>query len=131
MIRKFSLTIAFAAALAFIAPNTGAYTVRGDYGTATAVSGAAALNKNSGTITSEALTTAAGSAYTLTLTCGAVKNSDSIVLWSVDHGTNTTAGLEMGKVTPGSGTVTFTVWNRHASAPLNGTLVIRYFVLKS
>src|SRR5688572_28761934 len=49
-----------------------------DNGTATAVAGAATLSKQSGVITSEALTTAAGSGYTLTLTNTLVSASSRI-----------------------------------------------------
>jgi hypothetical protein len=97
----------------------------GSYGTAAATSGAATLNTLSGTITSEALTTAAGAAYTLTLTNSTITTS-SVITASVDQGTNTTAGLEVGRITPANGSVTILVWNRHASAALNGTIKISF-----
>lgn len=125
------LSLLAVAALAIIttAPPAHAAQLRGDAGTASATAGAATLNKTVGTITSEApLTTAAGAAYTLTLTNSQIKAS-SIVLASVDTGTNTTTGLEVGIISPGAGSATIRVWNRHASAALNGTIKIRYVVI--
>jgi hypothetical protein len=127
--KNFILSLCALATIAISCSTVSAGNVRGDYGTA--ASGAATLNKQSGTITSEALTTAAGAAYTLTLTCDRVKDADSIVVATVDQGTNTTTGVEIGRITPAAGTATILVWNRHASAALNGTIKIRYFVLKS
>lgn len=99
-----------------------------EIGTASATAGAATLNKQAGTITSEALTTAAGAAYTLTLTNSFI-GTGSLVFFSVDNGSNTTAGLEPGRATPGAGSATILVWNRHASAALNGTIKINYLVI--
>jgi hypothetical protein len=59
-----------------------------DTGTATASAGAATLSKPTGVITSEALTTAAAAAYTLTLTNTLITTS-SKVMASVSNGTNT------------------------------------------
>lgn len=109
-----------------------AYSFRLDTGTktATASTGAATLNKSSGKITSEALTTAAGASYTLTLTDSMIAAADQVYA-SVDTGTNTTVGLEIGRVTPTAGGAVIVVWNRHASAALNGTIVVSFMVLKS
>lgn len=96
--------------------------------TATATAGAATLSKQHGVVTSEALTTAAGSDYTLTLTNTKVSTS-SIVLVSLDNGTNTTAGIYVRLVTPGSGSVVIIVRNAHASSALNGTIKIVFCVL--
>lgn len=101
-----------------------------DDGTAAATGGAATLSKMAGKITSEALTTAAGADYTLTLTNTAIAAVD-IVLVSVDNGTNTTAGLAVGRVTPGAGSVVILIRNTHASAALNGTIVISFLVVKT
>ena len=56
--------------------------------TAAATSGAATLNKMSGVITTEALTTATGATYTLTLTNSDIAAAD-LVFVSVGNGTNT------------------------------------------
>ena len=99
----------------------------GDTGTATATAGAATSNTQRGTITSESLTTAAGSDYTLTLTNSKITAS-SIVLCSATDGSNTTGPIYVRKVTPGSGSVVIIVRNGHASSALNGTIKVAYAV---
>lgn len=95
-----------------------------DAGTATATAGAATLNKMSGKVTSEALTTAADATYTLTLTNSTVAASD-LVFASVTNGTNTGGVPVIGQVTPGAGSVVITVENEGAVA-FNGTVVISF-----
>lgn len=97
-----------------------------DTGSATASSGAATLNKQTGTITSEALTTAAAGDYTLTLTNSLI-SATSVILCSLDNGTNTTTPIYVRLVTPGSGSATIIVRNAGAGA-LNGTIKIRFAV---
>lgn len=104
--------------------------INADSGTASATAGAATLAKMAGKITSEALTTAAGADYTLTLTNSTIAAAD-LVLCSVDNGTNTTAGLAVGRVTPAAGSVVVLVRNTHASSALNGTIVISFLVIKA
>jgi hypothetical protein len=99
-----------------------------DGSTATAVAGAATLSKQSGVVTSESLTTAAGAAYTLTLTNTLVA-ATSIVLASVQNGDNNQGDPAVGLITPGPGSVTIKIVNRHASQALNGTLKISFLVL--
>lgn len=101
-----------------------------EIGTASATAGAATLNTQSGTITSEALTTAAGSDYVLTLTNSLVADSGagSNPLVTVDNGTNTTEGLSVQRVTPGVGSVVIRIRNTHAADALNGTIKIRFAV---
>lgn len=101
-----------------------------DNGTASATGGAATLAKYAGVITSEALTTAAGAAYTLTLTNSRITATD-IVLASVQNGTNTQGVVVMGLVTPGSSQVVITVRNEHASQAFNGTIKISFLVIKT
>jgi hypothetical protein len=98
--------------------------------TATAVAGAATLNKASGKITTEALTTAAGATYTLTLTNSQIAAADTVFA-SLANGTNSAGDPAIGLVTPGAGSVTIAVVNRHASAALNGTLVISFISMKA
>lgn len=98
--------------------------------TATATAGAATLNKNSGKITSEALTTAAAAEYTLTLTNSAIAAAD-IVLASVAYGTATAGAPTVGRIKPAAGSVTIVIRNEHATAALDGTLVISFAVLKA
>ena len=96
--------------------------------TATAASGAATANGVAFKVTSEALTTAAGAEYTLTLTNDRI-DANSIVLVSVGDGTNTQATLATGEATPASGSAVITVTNTHASEALNGTIVINGVVV--
>lgn len=91
--------------------------------TASATAGAATANGERVIITSEALTTAAGAVYTLTLTDSSVA-ATSLMLCSVGNGTNTTVGPTLTGVTPGAGSATIAVRNGHASSALNGTIKI-------
>jgi hypothetical protein len=97
--------------------------------TATATAGAATLNQPSGIITSEALTTAAGATYTLTVTNSTIATTDQVYA-SVWYGTSTTGRPAITTVTPGSGTITIVVQNIHASAAVNGTLKIAFMSLE-
>lgn len=101
----------------------------GGSGTATASAGAATLSKVSGTITSEALTTAAAADYTLTLT-NTLISATSIVTVTADNGTNTTEGMAVNRVTPGAGTLVVHVRNTHASVAWNGTIKLRYHIVQ-
>lgn len=107
-------------------------TVKVDTGTKTAAAtgGAATLNKASGKITSEDLTTAAGAVYTLTITDSAIAAAD-IVIPSLANGTNTQGIPVIEKATPGAGSMAITVRNNHASEALNGTLVISFVSFKA
>lgn len=140
---------AFAAAMAVSVPAAAGDlaldgNLRGDCGTATASAGAATLNNKCGVITSEILTTAAGSSYTLTLT-NTVAAATDLVVWSVENGTNTQGDLQVGRALPGAGSITFTAKNAdfanqtngqslaHSGAPSafgSGTIKIRYFIIK-
>lgn len=99
-------------------------------GTASATAGAATLNAGRGKITSEALTTAAGAVYTLTLTDSRIAAAD-LVFASVANGTNTQGVPAVGRVSPAAGSVAIEIRNEHASQALNGTLVISFFVIKT
>jgi hypothetical protein len=101
--------------------------VVGAYGTATASAGAATVNLQRGLVTSESITTAAGSDYVLTLTNARITAS-SLVFCTADNGTNTTEGLACNRVTPASGSATMRIRNTHASAALNGTIKIGFLV---
>lgn len=126
------------------APNTGTFTAvttsgldtagsrRLDTGTKTAAAtaGAATLSKSAGVITSEALVTAAGAIYTLTLTNTTIAAADQVMA-SVQLGTATTGMPVVTTVTPGAGSVVIVVQNIHASAALNGTIKIAFLVMKN
>lgn len=109
------------------------YGLRIDTGTktATAVAGAATLNKSSGKITSETgITTAAGADYVLTLTNSTIAVADSVFA-SVAQGTNTTEGLAINRITPAAGSVVIRVRNTHAASAFNGSVVVSFWVLKN
>ena len=106
--------------------------------TATAVSGAATLNQGAGVITSEALTTAAGSTYTLTLTNSEIHaagyngaSAPTCVFASVTTGTNTTVGLDVQEITVTEGQVKINVKNTSSATALNGTIVISFVLIKT
>ena len=98
--------------------------------TATAAAGAATLNKNSGVITTEALTTAAGANYTLTLTDAAISPSDEVFA-TVSYGSATAGVPHVAMITPGAGVVAIVIRNATGAAALNGTLNIGFFTLKN
>ena len=104
-------------------------TISPQTGTATATAGAATLAKASGKITSEALTTAAGALYTLTITNTEVAAVD-IILASVAYGTSTTGVPVVTRATATANTITIVIQNIHASAALNGTIVVSFFLVK-
>lgn len=98
--------------------------------TATAASGAATLNKMSGVITSEALTTAAGADYTLTLTNSDIAAAD-LVFASVNLGAGTGGTPTVASVKPAAGSVTIVIQNIHASAAFNAAIQIPFLVVKN
>lgn len=98
--------------------------------TAAATAGAATLSKSAGVVTSESLTTAASSSYTLTLTNTAVAATDQVFA-SVALGTATTGTPVITSVKEAAGSVVIVVKNIDASAALNGTIKIKFAVLKN
>ena len=100
--------------------------------TGTASGGAVTLNAaGSGIITTEALSSAAGSPYTLTLTNNMVAAAD-LVFATVQNGTNTGGDPYLKTVTPGAGSVVIVVGNTTevVSTALNGTLKIGFLIIK-
>lgn len=98
--------------------------------TAAATGGAATLSKSAGVITSEALTTAAAAAYTLTLTNTTIAAADQVMA-SLQNGTNSAGIPVIERVTPGSGSVVIVVRNLHLTDALNGTIKVAFAVLKN
>jgi hypothetical protein len=88
------------------------------------------LNKAAGVITSEALTTAAGANYTLTLTDSDIAAADQVFA-SVQNGSNTQGTPMVATVAPAAGSVVIVVKNTHATQALNGTILISFMVLKN
>jgi hypothetical protein len=98
--------------------------------TGTGATGTATLNKGSGKITTGALTTAAAATHVLTLTNSKIAAADQVYA-SVGKGTATTGTLTVADVLPAAGSVAITIQNIHASAAVNGTLVVSFMVIKA
>ena len=97
-------------------------------GTAVSTAGAATINAQTGVITTEALTTAAGATYTMTLTNTYIKVG-SIVNVTVGKGTDTAGMPVVAFVTPAAGSAVIILQNVHAANALNGTILIGFSVL--
>lgn len=97
-----------------------------DKATATTTGAAATINKEAGVLTTESLTTAAGSAYAITLTNSKIA-STSVILTSWMGGTNTVPNINISAVA-GSGSATISVRNNDPSASLNGTVIVGFVV---
>jgi len=96
-------------------------------GTATSTAGAATINAQTGFITTEALTTAAGATYTMTVTNKYIK-AGSIVLATVGKGTCTAGMPTVCFITSTAGSAVIIIQNIHASNALNGTITIGFKV---
>jgi hypothetical protein len=102
-----------------------------DSGTATGAAGAVTLNKQSGTITTEALTTAGGAAQLYTVT-NSVCTATARVFVNVKMGsgtTNTTAPVYATNAIAGAGSFTVDLRNGALATPLNGTLKFDFWVV--
>ena len=99
-----------------------------DKGTGTESSHAVTINKQSGVITTTALTTAGGATETVTLTNSEVATT-SVVVASIGNGTNSaTNAYTISSTITGANTVVFVITNTTAATALNGTLVISFAV---
>lgn len=94
--------------------------------TGTESSNAVTVNEQSGVITTSALTTAAGSSYSITFTNSKIATS-SVVMLSWMGGTNTTKTVSL-SATAGNGTSTISINNIGPTTALNGTLIIGFAV---
>lgn len=92
--------------------------------TATAVSGAATLSTEFGSVTTDSLTTAAGATYTLTLTNSTI-TAASKVQAQVFAKTSTAGLLRVTSVTPAAGSVVIVVTNV-GTAAANGTALVTF-----
>lgn len=95
--------------------------------TATSTTHAATLNTLGGTITTEALSTAAGATYTFTLTNSLVTLAGSPVQVAMRSISNTGGSVQLQSVTNAAGSVVFVFKNVGATA-FNGTMVISFHV---
>lgn len=93
----------------------------------TEAANAVTASGNAGLITTSALTTAAGSSYAITWTNTHITSASSVIV-QIAGGTNTVESV-VTKVTPGSGSATFTIYNVGPTNALNGTLLFSYIVL--
>lgn len=100
-----------------------------DSETATLSSHAVTLTKWAAVITTEALTTAAGSSQAFVITKTGVAAGDIAVVNMV--GGSSTTGTPLLRTACTSNTVTVTVDNKHASAALNGTLIFNLIIFKA
>lgn len=94
--------------------------------TATATAGAATLSTTYGVVTSEAITTAAGSTYTLTLTNTTVATTSKVQA-AAYLGAGTAGALQIVSITPAAGSVVIVVKNV-GTAALNAAIKIAFQV---
>lgn len=89
------------------------------------------INKQSGTITTGTLTTAAGATQAVTLTNSLITASSNVLAYIQDYsGTLFTNGVPLIlKTLPASGSVVITLGNTHAANALNGTVKIKFIIL--
>ena len=108
--------------------NPAKGTIGFETGAVTLSSNAGTLSKTAGKITSESLTTAAGSSVTFTITNTLVAAGDIIMV--TRNGGTSTNGTPTYNVVPGDGSFTIVLTNRHASAAFNGTFIFSFLLLK-
>lgn len=104
--------------------DTGAKTATAD-GNVTAT-----LNKSAGVITTGVLSTAAGNLTTMIITNSKIAAADQVFA-SISNGNNTTGTPAITTVAPGAGNVTIGIKNIHASAALNGSVLVAFATLKN
>jgi len=82
-------------------------------------------NQDGGLITTEALATAAGATLTYVIASAQIE-ADSVVLVSIQNGSNSQGDPSLQLVNSQTvlGQVTITIVNRHASQAFNGSLII-------
>jgi hypothetical protein len=96
--------------------------------TATAAAGAVSTTSKRSRVTTESLSTAAGSSYTLTITNPRIRLR-SILGVNVSKSSATTGKPEVGAILCSNGSATVEIRNVDASAAFNGTLLINYVIL--
>lgn len=100
-------------------------------GSATLNSGnsyAGEIDKLAGKVTTDSLSTAAGSSQALAITNSLVGANDLILVTRI--GGTSAAGTPIIKAVATSGTITITIDNKHASAAFDGTFVLAFLVIK-
>lgn len=106
----------------------GAAVIEAETAAVTLSSNAGTLSKRMGLITTEALTTAAGAAVTLTITNVLCVATDIIRVWR--QGGTSDEGTEIFYGIPGAGSFTILLENRHASAAFDGTFIFGFEIIK-
>ena len=96
-------------------------------GSATSTAAAATINKMSGQITTESLTTAAAATYSFTLTNSMIAATSGVFV-SVGLKSATTGEPAVHSVVPGAGSCTIAIRNDAAANSLNGTITINFFI---
>lgn len=99
-----------------------------DSGTGTCVTNAVTISKMAGVITTEALTTVAGSSAVIALTNTLIAVGDLVLVWLIG-GTNTRKNIMLQAVAISNG-ATITIFNNEAVA-INGTLIVGFMHLKA
>lgn len=95
-------------------------------GTVTLSSNAGTVDTRSGTITTEALTTAAGAEQDLTIT-NSLSTTTSLIEADIVGGTNT-SGVTVGVKSTAAGSFVLTLFNTDTAA-LNGTVIVHFTIL--
>jgi hypothetical protein len=88
---------------------------------------AGTVSKMAGVITTESLTTAAGSGQALTIT-NTLCATTSILLVTRTGGTSA-AGTPVIKAVPGNGSFVITLDNKHAAAAFDGTFILSFLLM--
>jgi hypothetical protein len=102
--------------------------IEADAGTGTCVTNAVSINRMAGVITTESLTTTAGSTQTITLTCDHIVAGD-MVLAVCDP--LTSAGTpSVANVAVSASTAVVLLKNIHGSVALNAAVAIYFLVIK-
>ena len=106
----------------------GAAVVEAETAAVTLASNAGTLSKRMGLITTEALTTAAGVAVTLTITNTLCAITDIIRVWR--QGGTSDEGTEIFYAIPADGSFSILLENRHASSAFDGTFIFGFEIIK-
>ena len=107
---------------------TGTSALEVETGAVTLSSNAGTLSQVAGKVTSEALTTAAGAAQSLTITNTLVAATD--IIFVTRNGGTSDEGTPEFTVTPGAGSFVILLENRHASAAFDGTFIFSFMIVK-
>lgn len=94
-----------------------------------AVAGASTLNQGAGIVTSEALVTAIGASYVLTLTNSLI-DASTLIMADAGLGSATQGTPCICSVVPAAGSATIAIKNVDAANAFNGTILISFFLVR-